>query len=132
MHVHEASKNTEDEVLKAAIAKYGKNQWYVLRALPSLPSAASDYYPQAQVQINKYGGRVMQPPPQSRSTASVSPQLSAMSHPSVGSHHPSLSVQRTKMEHMHDDPKRKYQCPTCPRGMFLPSIISRIALTSCP
>jgi len=22
-------KNTEDEVLKAAIAKYGKNQWYV-------------------------------------------------------------------------------------------------------
>lgn len=44
MHVHEASKNTEDEVLKAAIAKYGKNQWYVLRALPSLSSAASDYY----------------------------------------------------------------------------------------
>lgn len=26
-------KNTEDEVLKAAIAKYGKNQWYVEKAL---------------------------------------------------------------------------------------------------
>ena len=82
-------------------------------------SAASDYYPQAQVQINKYAAsaRVMQQPPQARSTASMSPQLSALSHPSAGSHHPSLSVQRTKMEHMHDDPKRKYQCPTCPRGM---------------
>ncbi|KAI0757295.1 hypothetical protein C8Q80DRAFT_1215963 [Daedaleopsis nitida] len=79
-------------------------------------SAASDYYPQAQVQINKYGGRVMQPPPQPRSTASMSPQLSAMSHPSVGAHHPSLSVQRTKIEHMQEDPKRKYQCPTCPRA----------------
>jgi hypothetical protein len=25
---HHLSQNTEDEVLKAAIAKYGKNQWY--------------------------------------------------------------------------------------------------------
>lgn len=27
------SQNTEDEVLKAAIAKYGKNQWHVLSVL---------------------------------------------------------------------------------------------------
>ncbi|KAI0762681.1 hypothetical protein C8Q74DRAFT_1371683 [Fomes fomentarius] len=81
-------------------------------------SAASDYYPQAQVSINKYAAsaRVMHQAPQARSTASMSPQLSAMSHPSIGSHHPSLSVQRTKMENMHEDPKRKYQCPTCPRA----------------
>ena len=80
-------------------------------------SAASDYYPSAQVQLNKYTGRVMQSQaPQARSTASVSPQLSAaMSHPSAVSH-PSLTAQRAKIERMHDDPKRKYQCPTCPRG----------------
>ncbi|KAM5532172.1 hypothetical protein V8D89_008184 [Ganoderma adspersum] len=86
-------------------------------------SAASDYYPSAQVQLNKYGGRVVQAQaPQARSTASVSPQLSAamshasaMSHPSVVSH-PSLTAQRAKLDTMHDDPKRKYQCPTCPRG----------------
>ena len=80
-------------------------------------SSASDYYPSAQVQLNKYAGRVVQAQlPQARSTASVSPQLSAtMSHPSAVSH-PSLTVQRAKIETMHDDPKRKYQCPTCPRG----------------
>ncbi|KAH9911439.1 uncharacterized protein BXZ73DRAFT_82779 [Epithele typhae] len=78
-------------------------------------SASSDYYPSAQVQINKYAnmpGRIVQHP---RSTASVSPQLSAMSHPS-GISHPSLAAQRAKMEALHDDPKRKYQCPTCPRA----------------
>ena len=85
-----------------------------------LSSSASDYYPQAQVQINKYanGGRVVHQAPQARSTASVSPQLSALSHPS-GVSHPSLTAQRAKMDSMHDDPKRKYQCPTCPRGKFV-------------
>ncbi|RPD63243.1 hypothetical protein L226DRAFT_518000 [Lentinus tigrinus ALCF2SS1-7] len=79
-------------------------------------SAASDYYPQAQVQINKYTGvRVMQQAPQARSTASMSPQLSAMSHPSAGTH-PSLTAHRAKIDSMQDDPKRKYQCPTCPRA----------------
>lgn len=82
-------------------------------------SAASDYYPQAQVQINKYtGARIMHQAPQARSTASVSPQLSAMSsHPSAGGH-PSLTAHRAKIDSMHDDPKRKYQCPTCPRGNY--------------
>ncbi|PIL29647.1 transcription factor [Ganoderma sinense ZZ0214-1] len=79
-------------------------------------SAASDYYPSAHVQLNKYGPRVVQAQaPQARSTASVSPQLAAMSHPSAVSH-PSLTAQRAKIETMHDDPKRKYQCPTCPRA----------------
>ncbi|TFK93568.1 hypothetical protein K466DRAFT_478484 [Polyporus arcularius HHB13444] len=79
-------------------------------------SAASDYYPQAQMQINKYNSvRVMQQSQQARSTASVSPQLSAMSHPSAGSH-PSLTAHRAKIESMQEDPKRKYQCPTCPRA----------------
>lgn len=34
---HFALQNTEDEVLKAAIAKYGKNQWFV-DALTRIPS----------------------------------------------------------------------------------------------
>ncbi|KAI0374466.1 hypothetical protein BV20DRAFT_1049260 [Pilatotrama ljubarskyi] len=72
-------------------------------------SAASDYYPQAQVQINKYtGARVVQQQ-HMRSNSSVSPQLSGVSHPS-------LAAQRTKLDGLHDDPKRKYQCPTCPRA----------------
>ncbi|KAI0639113.1 hypothetical protein C8Q77DRAFT_1079496 [Trametes polyzona] len=73
-------------------------------------SAASDYYPQAQVQINKYtGARMVQQQQHARSNSSVSPQLSGMSHPSLVS-------QRAKLDSMHEDPKRKYQCPTCPRG----------------
>ncbi|EIW64543.1 uncharacterized protein TRAVEDRAFT_158942 [Trametes versicolor FP-101664 SS1] len=71
-------------------------------------SAASDYYPQAQVQINKYTGARMVHQQHSRSNSSVSPQLSGVSHPS-------LAAQRTKID-MHEDPKRKYQCPTCPRA----------------
>ncbi|KAI0768577.1 hypothetical protein BD413DRAFT_479144 [Trametes elegans] len=73
-------------------------------------SAASDYYPQAQVQLNKYGGaRVVHSQHPVRPTSSMSPQLSGVSHPS-------LTSQRTKIEAMHEDPKRKYQCPTCPRA----------------
>ncbi|KAH9890983.1 hypothetical protein C8Q73DRAFT_651174 [Cubamyces lactineus] len=74
-------------------------------------SAASDYYPQAQVQINKYGARVIHQQPQQQHIrpASSMSQLSGVSHPS-------LTSQRTKIETMHDDPKRKYQCPTCPRA----------------
>ena len=83
-------------------------------------SAASDYYPSAQVQLNKYanGGRVVHAP--SRSTASVSPQM----HPSAVSH-PSLTAARGKMDSLHDDPKRKYQCPTCPRGTYSCPILAR-------
>ncbi|KAJ2987311.1 hypothetical protein NUW54_g9461 [Trametes sanguinea] len=73
-------------------------------------SAASDYYPQAQVQINKYtGARVVQQHQQMRPPSSMSSHMSGVSHPS-------LSSQRSKMDNLHDDPKRKYQCPTCPRA----------------
>jgi hypothetical protein len=34
--LHGQPQNTEDEVLKAAIAKYGKNQWYLLLVLLSV------------------------------------------------------------------------------------------------
>ncbi|KAI0662542.1 hypothetical protein C8Q70DRAFT_959334 [Cubamyces menziesii] len=88
-------------------------------------SAASDYYPQAQVQINKYGARVIHQQPQQQHIrpASSMSQLSGVSHPS-------LTSQRTKIETMHDDPKRKYQCPTCPRGNLLCfSIVEHIVLT---
>ncbi|CDO70246.1 hypothetical protein BN946_scf184942.g46 [Trametes cinnabarina] len=75
-------------------------------------SAASDYYPQAQVHINKYtGARVVQQQHQQQ----MRPPSSMSSHMS-GVSHPSLASQRTKLESMHDDPKRKYQCPTCPRA----------------
>lgn len=81
--------------------------------LPS--SSASDYYP--QVPVAKYPQQVTQatvspanvsvqlPNAQSMQTAVVPSQRSAKSESGVTSA-------------MSKDPKRKYQCPTCPRGML--------------
>ncbi|KZT06328.1 uncharacterized protein LAESUDRAFT_759508 [Laetiporus sulphureus 93-53] len=73
-------------------------------------SAASDYYPQASIPgVNKqynYGvGAVVSP-------STVSPSLPAV---------PPIPVIATtpmpkKMEEMQQDPKKKYQCPSCPRA----------------
>jgi hypothetical protein len=42
LFLSQSSQNTEDEVLKAAIAKYGKNQWYPLT--PFLTSSSGNTY----------------------------------------------------------------------------------------
>lgn len=69
-------------------------------------SASSDYYP--QVQLNKYPASMGQ---STVTPSTVSPQIpSVPSIPSINTHRP------MKSDAMLDDPKRKYQCPSCPRG----------------
>ncbi|OBZ79853.1 Catalase A [Grifola frondosa] len=74
-------------------------------------SAASDYYPQVQVQLNKYSAGPGVVGQATVAPDNVSPQLPAVPPmPSVNSQRPA------KMESIHDDPKRKYRCPSCPRA----------------
>lgn len=79
-------------------------------------SAASDYYPQAQVnkQFNYAGvGAISQ---STVSPSNVSPQLPAVPPiPTVGNNSPNLTSAR-RMEEAQHDPKKKYQCPSCPRA----------------
>lgn len=75
-------------------------------------SASSDYYP--QVQLNKYPAAINQ---STVTPSTVSPQIpSVPSIPSMNSHRP------IKADAMLDDPKRKYQCPSCPRGKLCSSV----------
>jgi transcription factor CRZ1 len=79
------------------------------------PSSASDYYPHSPMAMGvKYSSSVVQA---TVSPANVSSQLpSSHSTPS-----PVIASQRslkaeTLGKELIKDPKRKYQCPTCPRG----------------
>ncbi|TFY56703.1 hypothetical protein EVJ58_g7474 [Rhodofomes roseus] len=72
-------------------------------------SAASDYYPQAQVSKTFNYGGVSQ---QTVSPSNVSPTVPGV--PSI----PMLNsaTMARKMEEMPQDAKKKYQCPSCPRA----------------
>lgn len=72
-------------------------------------SAASDYYPQAQVSKTfNYGGASQQTvSPSNVSAVSSVPSISMLS---------SATMSR-KLDEVPQDSKKKYQCPSCPRGM---------------
>ncbi|KAI0963233.1 hypothetical protein AcW1_000365 [Taiwanofungus camphoratus] len=76
-------------------------------------SAASDYYPQMQAAQIKQHHNYTGTGAGAQSTVSpsnVSPLLPAV--PPI----PLVNPHKGKMEGMQDDPKRKYQCPQCPRA----------------
>ncbi|CCM01625.1 uncharacterized protein FIBRA_03686 [Fibroporia radiculosa] len=82
-------------------------------------SAASDYYPQAQVaQVSKAFNYSVGTMGQSTvAPANVSSQVPAVpSVPGITSNHPQAAVARRIPEEMQLDPKKKYQCPSCPRA----------------
>ncbi|KZT74890.1 hypothetical protein DAEQUDRAFT_659127 [Daedalea quercina L-15889] len=71
-------------------------------------SAASDYYPQAQVSKTfNYGGASQQ---------TVSPSNVSAAVPSVPSLPMLSSSMSRKLDEMPNDSKKKYQCPSCPRA----------------
>lgn len=72
-------------------------------------SAASDYYPQAQVSKSFNYGGVSQ---QTVSPLNVSAVPGVPSIPMLNS--PTMA---RKLDEMPQDPKKKYQCPSCPRGI---------------
>jgi transcription factor CRZ1 len=78
------------------------------------PSSASDYYPQMTVSV-KYASPAIQ--------ATVSPANVSAQLPSAHPHQATIVASQVKQENLSrasttKDPKRKYSCPQCPRGMY--------------
>lgn len=83
------------------------------------PSSTSDYYPQVHVPV-KYSSPVLQATVSPANVSTQLPNVQGMQSAVVASQH-----HHEKQEHLlrtgtTRDPKRKYQCPNCPRGKRFP------------